>query len=80
MHCKGICIRYRAGSNTYASGYKRCRACDLFMKWDGILCPCCKHKLRARPRNPRLNAKLREKKAKSEPREIKVFSHSNRIV
>ena len=50
MTCKGICIRHRT-SNHYASGQKRCQVCEIFIKWDGLFCPCCGYKLRTRPRN-----------------------------
>jgi hypothetical protein len=35
MTCKGICIRHKACSR-YSTANKRCRACDLFIKWDGF--------------------------------------------
>jgi hypothetical protein len=76
MPCKGICIRHKADSNYYANGWKRCKICELFIKWDGLLCPCCGHKLRARPRDPKLNAKLREKRAIEEAKKIKILYHS----
>jgi hypothetical protein len=31
------------------------------LKWNGLMCPCCRHKLRTRPRNPKLYEKLRKK-------------------
>ena len=60
MTCMGICIRHKT-SGRYADGHKRCKNCDLFIKWDGPWCPCCGYKLRTRPRNFS-KAKLREKK------------------
>jgi hypothetical protein len=54
MACKGVCHKYRAVwiSQTlrYASGHKRCLGCDLYLKWDGLHCPCCGKKLRCKPR------------------------------
>ena len=50
MPCKGICICHKASSR-YATGQKRCQVCELFIKWDGLSCPCCGYKLRTRPRN-----------------------------
>jgi hypothetical protein len=50
MPCKGICIRYKT-SGRYATGNKRCHQCNLFIKWDGLLCPCCGYKLRIGPRH-----------------------------
>ncbi len=53
--CKGICIRYKINKNgaspRYSQDQKRCQACDIFIKWDGIRCPCCKCLLRLKPRN-----------------------------
>ena len=50
MPCKGICIRYKAIKNgakhRYKNGQKRCSVCCLFIKWEGIKCPCCKTTLR----------------------------------
>jgi hypothetical protein len=59
MPCKGICIRHKA-SGRYATGNKRCQQCDLFIKWDGLWCPCCGYKLRTGPRHCKLKAKLRK--------------------
>ena len=55
MHCVGRCVDYKATSNTleggrYEQGQKRCHQCELFMKWDGLWCPCCGHLLRTKPR------------------------------
>lgn len=47
--------RHRAqkpvGSGRYASGQKRCKVCEIFIKWDSFWCPCCGYKLRTQPRN-----------------------------
>src|SRR5690348_14813223 len=66
MTCKGICVRHKAqkpvGSGRYVSGQKRCQICEIFIKWDGLWCPCCGYKLRTRPRNIKFKAQLREQK------------------
>src|SRR5437867_5148581 len=63
MTCKGICIRHKAqkpvGSGRYVSGQKRCQICEIFIKWDGLWCPCCGYRLRTKPRNLKYKAKLR---------------------
>jgi hypothetical protein len=63
MVCKGICVRHKAykpvGSGRYAIGQKRCQICDMFLKWDGIFCPCCGCRLRIGPRLFKHKAKLR---------------------
>src|SRR5207237_8486454 len=72
MTCKGICIRHKAqkpvGSGRYASGQKRCQICEIFIKWDGLWCPCCGYRLRTKPRNLKYKAKRRERKR----RELRV--------
>ena len=63
MTCKGICSRYKAqkpvGTGRYASGQRRCQICEIFIKWEGLWCPCCGYRLRAIPRNLKYKAKLR---------------------
>ena len=54
--CKGVCARYRATKpmgklGRYETGQKRCMACEIFMRWEGRYCPCCKGRLRWKPRN-----------------------------
>ncbi len=64
MTCKGICIQYKTTGNAseglYKNGNKRCQICDIFIKWDGIHCPCCGQKLRTGPRRKQLKEKLRD--------------------
>ncbi len=63
MTCKGICVRYKAqkpvGTGRYASGQRRCQICEIFIKWEGLWCPCCGQRLRTTPRNLKSKAKLR---------------------
>ncbi|MDQ4013546.1 MAG: hypothetical protein M3146_07460 [Thermoproteota archaeon] len=57
--CKGICERHRAlrpsdgsgGGSRYSAGQRRCQICQIFMKWNGVRCPCCGGRLRIKPRN-----------------------------
>ena len=66
MTCKGICVRHKAMkpvvTGRYSIGQKRCQVCELFIKWDGLWCPCCGYRLRTRPRNLKYKAKLRARK------------------
>ena len=66
MTCKGICILHKAqkpvGTGRYSTGQKRCQICELFLKWDGLWCPCCGYRLRTKPRNLKYKVKLRAKK------------------
>ena len=53
--CNEICERYRAtrpvDGRRYGIGQKRCKACSIFMKWEGAYCPCCGYRLRTMPRH-----------------------------
>ena len=78
MTCKGICTRYKAqkpvGTGRYASGQRRCQICEIFIKWEGLWCPCCGYRLSTKPRNLKYKAKLRarvEADAKVEAKEAK---------
>jgi hypothetical protein len=68
MICKGICVRHKAYkpycSGRYAAGQKRCQICEIFIKWDGLSCPCCGCRLRTGPRLFKHKAKLRMRKQK----------------
>ena len=64
MSCKGICIRHRAqrpssSFGRYAIGQKRCQVCSIFLRWDGLWCPCCGYRVRTRPRCSKYKQKLR---------------------
>ena len=61
MTCKGICMRHKACFR-YATGNKRCQICEIFIKWDGLWCPCCGYRLRNGPRSFKFKAKLRKQK------------------
>ena len=65
MTCKGICVRYKAqkpvGTGRYASGQRRCQICEIFIKWEGLWCPCCGYRLRTKPRNLKYKAKVASK-------------------
>ena len=69
MTCKGICPRYKAqkpvGTGRYASGQRRCQICEIFIKWEGLWCPCCGYRLRTKPRKLAYKIKLREHQTKA---------------
>ena len=54
-YCIGDCKKYKALKPThvgrYASGQKRCNYCEIFVDYDGIICPCCNRQLRCLPRS-----------------------------
>ncbi|HWP78708.1 MAG TPA: hypothetical protein VNL34_03550 [Candidatus Nitrosotenuis sp.] len=55
--CKGYCktkYRYLLGEISLKyNGQKRCGVCDVYMRWDGVKCPCCRSVLHVRPRHSR---------------------------
>ena len=61
--CKGICTRHKASKplkgQRYAQGQKRCQVCEIFMKVEGLFCPCCGIRLRTKPRNKKYKELLR---------------------
>jgi hypothetical protein len=60
------------GSGRYATGQKRCQICELFIRWEGLWCPCCGYRLRTKPRNLKYKAKL---KARKEIEQAKILLH-----
>ena len=49
--CKGTCIQYEPQKLAhYRNGYRRCQICNVFIKWDGVYCPCCGMHLRTKAR------------------------------
>jgi hypothetical protein len=76
MTCKGICIRHRAEKplghfGRYAAGQKRCQICAIYMRWDGIWCPCCGCRVRTRSRNSKFKQKLKTTRKKNNENEDK---------
>jgi hypothetical protein len=65
MVCKGICMRHKAqkpvGMGRYAAGQRRCQICQMFIRWEGLWCPCCGYRLRSKPRNLKYRVKLRQR-------------------
>lgn len=55
VSCKGVCDRYKSTGTSmqfkYQEGQKRCTSCGIFIKCDGVRCPCCNMKLRTNARN-----------------------------
>ena len=61
MACRGTCIRHKTLSR-YTAGNKRCKQCNLSIKWEGFWCPCCGGRLRISPRQFKYKEKIREQK------------------
>ena len=55
MNCKGHCKRFESKKggkySLYAQNFKRCSECDIYIKYDGNRCPCCKYPLRNKRRS-----------------------------
>ena len=56
MVCRGICHKYKFkkkafSKQVYQDGASRCQTCEIFIKWEGVCCPCCGMKIRKVPRN-----------------------------
>ena len=65
---KDMCLRYRTkkgqSGSRYANGQKRCQTCEIFIRWEGLWCPCCGYRLRTMPRNKAFKEKFRQAKKK----------------
>ena len=67
MFCRGTCSKYAvkhspSAGGRYESGHKRCSSCEIFIKFDGIRCPCCGTALREKPRSSKAKEKIIESK------------------
>jgi hypothetical protein len=56
MACKGHCNRFESKKkgrkhSLYAQNFKRCKECDIYIKYDGNRCPYCKYSLRNKRRS-----------------------------
>lgn len=64
--CNGICERLKTDSTQnglrYKTGQKRCSLCAHFFHTENISCPCCKTRLRSKPKNRSRNKKLNQVK------------------
>lgn len=56
----------------YASGQRRCQICEIYIKWEGLWCPCCGYRLRTKPRNVIYKQRLNETVFKSGAH-VKIF-------
>lgn len=51
LSCKGTCKFWEAEKPRYAKGVPRCNICEIFLKWEGLFCPCCGYRVRLGPKN-----------------------------
>ena len=49
--CKNQCGKYKT-TKRYKQGTVRCSYCDIFIKWEGIWCPCCGCRVSRKTRYP----------------------------
>ena len=54
--CKGVCTNSEYETKKTVRGklreeYRRCSVCCVFLKYQGIYCPCCGVRLKVSPRN-----------------------------
>ncbi|MFL6363819.1 MAG: hypothetical protein ACJ719_01250 [Nitrososphaeraceae archaeon] len=73
-------MQAQAVNRRYAAGSKRCHQCNLFIKWDGLLCPCCGCRLRTGPRHFKYKAKLRIKQKQKEKQMQKAQNNNSNII
>jgi hypothetical protein len=63
--CKGLCIRYKAikgqRDGRYDEDQVRCQICTIYIHYEGIFCPCCKTRLRRKPRSRKYKERLQKK-------------------
>ena len=67
--CKGFCVVEgqlvtKKSVRGDKDGFKRCSQCELYIKWDGLFCPCCKRKFKISPRNNKARQAYRERNLK----------------
>lgn len=73
MFCTGICqitslngsgVNTRAGKGRYDQGQRWCSRCTVFIRaiyLKSNVCPCCRSKMRSRPRAMKFKGKFRER-------------------
>ncbi len=59
-NCNNICLKYKKTSRFDTDNSKYCQNCSLFLEFEGFICPCCKKKLRHKPRTARRQKKYFE--------------------
>ena len=78
MSCRNICTIYRAKSRRsyYKYGYKRCTDCEIFIKWNGPRCPCCRKFLRIKTHDTRTRKNDSERKIALQARVNSTGKHA----
>ena len=66
LTCKGSCKIQHEVKNVVRgekNGFKRCTICSLYIKWEGVYCPCCGVKLKMSPTNNKARKAYRERQS-----------------
>lgn len=66
LTCKGSCKIQHEVKNVVRgekNGFKRCSICSLYIKWEGVYCPCCGVKLKMSPINNKARKAYRERQS-----------------
>ena len=62
--------------STGVSRPRRCQVCEIFLKWNGLWCPCCGYRLRTRPRNSKFKAELRANNEIDKAKSLGVYEQT----
>ena len=54
LACKGICTRFESHKQRYELGTRRCTICDVYLKTEEKLCPCCNSVLRGKRKTKKI--------------------------
>jgi rRNA maturation endonuclease Nob1 len=67
MTCKQICKHSEYEAKKYIRGaqrdsYRKCGGCSIFIKYEGVYCPCCGIRMKHSPVNNKSRKLFREQK------------------
>ena len=48
QYAEKVALRY---GSPYDRGFKKCGHCDVYIRYEGVFCPCCSARLRDRPKS-----------------------------
>ncbi len=70
MRCKLVCQKYKKKSRYDSSDSRFCSQCSIFIRWEGLRCPCCSIILKQKPRTSRTLRTYNKRNPKKEPKRI----------
>jgi len=68
--CRDLCLRYKKSPRFDSGNSRYCQNCELFLEYDGFICPCCSSKLRHKPRTARRARSYYERNPDKMPKRI----------